>query len=30
VAWKVQHQNTCATVQEIGYGSAPRAFKVTR
>jgi hypothetical protein len=30
VAWKVQHQNTCATVQEIGYASAPRAFRVTR
>lgn len=30
VAWKVQHQNTCLTVQEIGYASDPRAFKVTR
>lgn len=28
VAWKVQHQNTCLTVQEIGYTSDPRAFKV--
>jgi hypothetical protein len=30
VGWQIVHQNTCLTVQEIGYASDPRAFKVTR
>jgi hypothetical protein len=30
VAWKVQHQDPCFTVQEIEYASDPRAFRVER